>query len=167
MFLAFAAAFLLNFLRPKFAHLLSEQQGSAIPALIEQLIQVLNGAAIDETHMARSYAKFLSSLLDKHRLVQEGGTIGAQGASGGIQYDPSVRGFLSQYSHVAHPHMAAPEGQGSYGVGPDIHITGPQDLPQPICHVIPTRPHPQPNDSFGIPISGHHPSLPFPTTERR
>ena len=58
MFLAFAAAFLLNFLRPKFAHLLSEQQGSAIPALIEQLIQVLNGAAIDETHMARSYAKF-------------------------------------------------------------------------------------------------------------
>jgi hypothetical protein len=78
MFLAFAAAFLLNLLRPKFAHLLSEQQANTIIPLVEQLIQVLNEAAIDETHMARSYAKFLSSLLDKHRLVQEGGTTGAR-----------------------------------------------------------------------------------------
>ena len=132
MFLAFAAAFLLNLLRAKFAHLLSEQQANSIVSLIEQLIQVLNEAAIDETHMARSYAKFLSSLLDKHRLVQEGGTIGIQGTNGGVQYDPSVQGFLSQYSHSAHLHMAGPEGQGSYGMGPDIHIAGPQDMLQTI-----------------------------------
>ena len=135
MFLAFAAAFLLNLLRPKFAHLLSEQQANSIVSLIEQLIQVLNEASIDETHMARSYAKFLSSLLDKHRLVQEGGTTGTQGTSGGAQYDPSVQGFLNQYSHYSHPYMAGPEGQGSYGMGPDFHIAGPQDMLQSICHV--------------------------------
>ncbi len=134
MFLAFAAAFLLNLLRPKFAHLLSEQQANTIVSLIEQLIQVLNEAALDETHMARSYAKFLSSLLGKHRLVQEGGTTGTQGTSGGAQYDPSVQGFLSQYPHYTHPHMAGPEGQGSYGMGPDIHIAGPQDMLQSNCH---------------------------------
>ena len=134
MFLAFAAAFLLNLLRPKFAHLLSEQQAKSIVSLIEQLIQVLNEASIDETHMARSYAKFLSSLLGRHRLVQEGGTTGTQGTSGGAQCDPSVQGFFNQYSQYTHPRMAGPEGQGPYGMGPDIHISGPQDMLQSICH---------------------------------
>jgi hypothetical protein len=134
MFLAFAAAFLLNLLRPKFAHLLSEQHGNSIVSLIEQLIRVLNEAAIDETHMARSYANFLSTLLDKHRLVQGGGTIGTKGSRSGVQYDPSVQGYLSQYSHYTDPHMAGPEGRGSHGTGPDIHITGPQDMPQSLCH---------------------------------
>jgi len=132
MFLAFAAAFLLNILRPKFAHLLSEQQANTIISSIGKLIQVLNEAAIDETHMARSYAKFLSSLLEKHRSVQEGGTVGAQGTSGSVQYDPSVQGFLSQYSEHDHPHVIGPEGQELYGAGPDIHITGPQDMLQSI-----------------------------------
>jgi len=132
MFLAFAAAFLLNLLRPKFVHLLSEQHANSIVSLIEQLIRVLNEAAIDETHMARSYAKFLSSLLDKHRLVQEGGTIGTHGTSGGVQYDPSVQGFLSQYSHYTDPPMSGPERQGSHSMGPNIHITGPQDMLEPI-----------------------------------
>ena len=134
MFLAFTAAFLLNLLRPKFAHLLSEQQANSIVSLVEQLIQVLNGAAIDETHMARSYAKFLSSLLAKHRMVQEGGTTGTHGTSGGVQFDPSIQGFLNQHSHYTNPHMAGLEGQGSYGVGPDIHITGPQDMLLSIRH---------------------------------
>jgi hypothetical protein len=131
MFLAFAAAFLLNLLRPKFAHLLSEQQANTIIPLIEQLVQVLDEVAIDETHMPGSYSKFLSTLLDKHRLVQEGGIMGAQSTSGGVQYDPSVQGFLSQSSH---PHKAGPEGQGSYRTGPDIHVTGPQDMLKSICH---------------------------------
>ena len=133
MFLAFAAAFLLNLLRPKLAHLLSEQQSNTIISSVGRLVQVLNEAAIDETHMARSYAKFLSSLLDKHRLVQESGTTGTKGISGGIQHDSIVQGTLSQYSQSAHPHLADPEGQESYGTGPDIHITGPQDMLQSIC----------------------------------
>jgi hypothetical protein len=132
MFLAFAAAFLLNLLRPKFAHLLSEQQADTIVSLIEQIIPVLNEAAIDETHMPRSYAKFLSSLLDKHHLAQKGGIMGSQGPNSGVQDDPSVQGFLSQYPQWAHPQIAGQEGQGSYGIGPDIHITGPQDMLQPI-----------------------------------
>lgn len=131
--MAFAATFLLNVLRSKFAHLLLEQQANTTISLVEQLIQVLNEAAIDETHMARSYAKFLSSLLDKHRLVQEGETAAAHGTSSGVQYDPSVQGFLSQYSQCAHPHMGDPEGQGLYGTGPGIHITGQQDVVQSLC----------------------------------
>ena len=133
MFLAFAAAFLLNLLRPKFTHLLSEQQSDTIMSSVGRLIQVLNEAAIDETHMARSYAKFLSSLLDKHRLVQDGGNTGTEGTSSGVQHDPSVQRFLGQGSQYAHPHMASTEGQEPYGVGPDIHITGPQDMLQSIC----------------------------------
>ena len=133
MSLAFAAAFLLNLLRPKFSHFLPEQQTNTTISLIEQLIQVLNEAAIDDTHMPRSYAKFLSSLLDKHRLVQEGGTMGIQSTTGGVQYDPSVQGSLSQYSQCDHPGMVSQEGQGVYGTGPDIHITEPQDMSQSSC----------------------------------
>jgi len=133
MFLAFAAAFLLNLLRPKFSHLLSEQQSNTTISSVVRLIQVLNEAAIDETHMARSYAQFLSSLLDRHRLVQGGGTSGTQGTNIGVQHGPSDQGFVGEYSQYAHPHMVGQEGQDPYGAGPDIYITVPQDMLQSIC----------------------------------
>ena len=91
MFLAFAAAFLLNLLHPKFTHLLSEQQSDTIISSAGRLIQVLNDAAIDEAHMARSYPNFPSSLLDKHRLVQDGGNTVIQCTNSGVQHDPSAR----------------------------------------------------------------------------
>jgi len=53
--------------------------------------------------MARSYAKFLSSLLEKHYLAQEGGVVGAQGTSGSVKRDRSVQGSLSQCSEHDHP----------------------------------------------------------------
>lgn len=69
MFAAFAAAFLLKLLRGKFAPLVTEEQRRNIEPLVEQLVQTLDHVAADETHTPKAYARFLASLLDKHRMA--------------------------------------------------------------------------------------------------
>lgn len=69
VFASFASAFLLKLLRPKFVHLLTPESRYAIVPLVERLIRVLNdpSVAIDDSHTPRIYARFLASLLQKHR----------------------------------------------------------------------------------------------------
>ncbi|PVG01932.1 hypothetical protein CPB86DRAFT_751962 [Serendipita vermifera] len=70
VYASFAAAFLLKLLRHKFVHLLSEEKRHPIIPLVERLIRVLSKPtiAIDESHTPMIYARFLTSLLHKHRV---------------------------------------------------------------------------------------------------
>jgi hypothetical protein len=70
VYASFAAAFLLKLLRHKFVHLLSEDKRVTIIPLVERLIHVLSkpSIAIDESHTPMIYARFLTSLLHKHRV---------------------------------------------------------------------------------------------------
>jgi transcriptional regulatory protein LEU3 len=69
LYVAFAAAFLINFLRPRFLPLIPECQQREIIATVDKLITVLssNDVAIDCRHTPAIYAKFLSHQLDRYR----------------------------------------------------------------------------------------------------
>lgn len=63
-------------MRPEFASLLSKEQESCIFELIGRLIQTLSSPkiAIDDRHTPKLYARFLASLLSRHR--RDGATVG-------------------------------------------------------------------------------------------
>ncbi|KAG9308027.1 hypothetical protein JVU11DRAFT_12679 [Chiua virens] len=67
IFASFASAFLLKLLRPEFVHILTQEMENEIFDLIGRLITTLQEVAIDERHTPRLYARFLESLLMKHR----------------------------------------------------------------------------------------------------
>ncbi|KAL4066300.1 fungal-specific transcription factor domain-containing protein [Scleroderma yunnanense] len=67
IFASFASAFLLKLLRPEFAQLLTREMEDEIFDLIGRLITTLQDLAIDERHTPHLYARFLASLLTKHR----------------------------------------------------------------------------------------------------
>ncbi|KAG8820410.1 hypothetical protein FRC17_010157 [Serendipita sp. 399] len=93
VFASFASAFLLKLLRHKFVHLLSEDKRAPILPLVERLIRVLGdrSVSIDESHTPKIYARFLNSLLQKHRMHEESLTAQAQRAAGQEHgYDPSL-----------------------------------------------------------------------------
>ncbi|KAG2124252.1 hypothetical protein BD769DRAFT_1776582 [Suillus cothurnatus] len=74
IFASFVSAFMLKLLRPEFAQLLTRQMEDGIFELIGRLITTLQDVAIDERHTPRLYARFLSSLLTRHR--KGGGSVG-------------------------------------------------------------------------------------------
>ncbi|KAG2080394.1 hypothetical protein BD769DRAFT_1784827 [Suillus cothurnatus] len=74
IFASFVSAFMLKLLRPEFAQLLTRQMEDGIFKLIGRLITTLQDVAIDERHTPRLYARFLSSLLTRHR--KGGGSVG-------------------------------------------------------------------------------------------
>ncbi|KAF8435322.1 fungal-specific transcription factor domain-containing protein [Boletus edulis BED1] len=67
IFASFASAFLLKLLRPEFVHILTRDMEDEIFDSISRLITTLQEVAIDERHTPRLYARFLASLLTKHR----------------------------------------------------------------------------------------------------
>ncbi|TFK42647.1 fungal-specific transcription factor domain-containing protein [Crucibulum laeve] len=68
LYVSFAAAFLINLLRPKFLPLLDESRQREIILLVTRLIKALgsNEVALDGRHTPALYSRFLSSLLGKH-----------------------------------------------------------------------------------------------------
>ncbi|KAJ7064990.1 hypothetical protein C8F01DRAFT_1021784 [Mycena amicta] len=66
--IAFAAAFLMNLLRPRFLHLLYEETRQEIVALVKRLCSLLGceHVALNARHAPAQYSRFLSSLLSKH-----------------------------------------------------------------------------------------------------
>ncbi|KDQ60686.1 hypothetical protein JAAARDRAFT_124881, partial [Jaapia argillacea MUCL 33604] len=68
LYVAFAAAFLLNLMRPSLLHLIDTNQQSDIVALVSQLIEILGSeqVALDGRHTPALYSRFLSTLLAKH-----------------------------------------------------------------------------------------------------
>lgn len=68
LYVAFAAAFLINLLRPKFLPLLGETTQTKIIKIVGALIGVLgsNDVAMDERHTPALYHRFLSNLLKKY-----------------------------------------------------------------------------------------------------
>ncbi|PPQ88004.1 hypothetical protein CVT25_001083 [Psilocybe cyanescens] len=71
LYVSFAAAFLINLFRPRFLHLLNDATQNDIIAIVSRLITVLgsNDVALDGRHTPALYARFLSSLMSKHGLV--------------------------------------------------------------------------------------------------
>ncbi|PSR74578.1 hypothetical protein PHLCEN_2v9755 [Hermanssonia centrifuga] len=69
IFATFASAFLLKLLKPEFAVLVKKDQEEQIFQLIGRLIQNLNSPeiAIDDRHTPRLHARFLASLLSRHK----------------------------------------------------------------------------------------------------
>jgi hypothetical protein len=66
---SFASAFLFKLLRPQFKALVSTAQETEILELVGRLIQTLSSPdiAIDDRHTPKVYARFLASLLSRHR----------------------------------------------------------------------------------------------------
>jgi hypothetical protein len=63
-------------LRPEFVHILTREMEDEIFDSIGRLITTLQDVAIDERHTPRLYARFLASLLTKHR--KGGGAVAAR-----------------------------------------------------------------------------------------
>lgn len=68
LYVSFAAAFLINLLRPKFLPLLDQAQEQKIVDVVTRLIEILRSkdVALDGRHTPALYSRFLSSLLGKH-----------------------------------------------------------------------------------------------------
>ncbi|KAG6903225.1 hypothetical protein C0995_002768 [Termitomyces sp. Mi166 len=71
LYVSFAAAFLINLLRPTLLRLLDEKTQSEILQDVRNLIAILGSkdVAIDARHTPALYCRFLSSLLAKHHYV--------------------------------------------------------------------------------------------------
>ncbi|KAF8654088.1 hypothetical protein AX16_003621 [Volvariella volvacea WC 439] len=71
VYVSFAAAFLINLLRPRFVVFLNAQQQEVIIHTVRRLIEVLGSEAvnIDDRHTPALYSKFLQSLLAKHHPI--------------------------------------------------------------------------------------------------
>ncbi|KAG6879520.1 hypothetical protein C0992_001853 [Termitomyces sp. T32_za158] len=71
LYVSFAAAFLINLLRPTLLHLLDGKTQSEIIQDVQDLIKILGSedVAIDTRHTPALYCRFLSSLLAKHHSV--------------------------------------------------------------------------------------------------
>ncbi len=69
IFASFASAFLLKLLKPEFSSFLLKEQENEIFELIGRLIHTLSSPkiAIDDRHTPKLYARFLASLLSRHR----------------------------------------------------------------------------------------------------
>lgn len=69
IFASFASAFLLKLLKPEFSSFLFKEQENEIFELIGHLIHTLSSPkiAIDDRHTPKLYARFLASLLSRHR----------------------------------------------------------------------------------------------------
>ncbi|KAG0696615.1 fungal-specific transcription factor domain-containing protein [Suillus ampliporus] len=100
VFASFASAFMLKLLRPEFAQLLTRQMEDEIFELIGRLITTLQDVAIDERHTPRLYARFLASLLTRHR--KGGGAVGGRlqhvPPQSQVSRQPQPRNFASQSS---------------------------------------------------------------------
>lgn len=100
VFASFASAFMLKLLRPEFAQLLTRQMEDEIFELIGRLITTLQDVAIDERHTPRLYARFLASLLTRHR--KGGGAVGGRlqhvPPQSQVSHQPEPRNFASQSS---------------------------------------------------------------------
>ncbi|TFK29876.1 hypothetical protein FA15DRAFT_663164 [Coprinopsis marcescibilis] len=68
LYVTFAAAFLINLLRPKLSPLIDDRQRETIIQTVTPLIKVLcsDQVALDEKHTPMLYARFLTSLLTKY-----------------------------------------------------------------------------------------------------
>ncbi|KAF8212315.1 hypothetical protein K438DRAFT_1566839 [Mycena galopus ATCC 62051] len=73
LYISFAAAFLVNFLRPRFLPLVKADTQRDIVRLVSRLINVLgsDGVALDGRHTPALYSRFLSSLLAKYNVFPE------------------------------------------------------------------------------------------------
>lgn len=112
-------------LRPEFSQLLTRQMEDEIFELIGRLITTLQDLAIDERHTPHLYARFLASLLMRHR--KGGGAI-----SGHLQHIPPQSQVSHQSQHLnfpLHPSLsssgagysgAAVPGTSQQGCGNDV-----------------------------------------------
>ncbi|KAG8750329.1 hypothetical protein FRC14_000635 [Serendipita sp. 396] len=144
VFASFASAFLLKLLRHKFVHLLSEDKRAPIIPLVERLIRVLGdrSVSIDESHTPKIYARFLESLLQKHRVhestVQRSGQEQAYG--GGAHNDPMTKraGLIIDMEMVREHSGVANGSHPPPSPHPSIQITPPTgaylpDMYHPDC----------------------------------
>ncbi|KAF7295000.1 Rab-GAP TBC domain-containing protein [Mycena indigotica] len=70
VYIAFAAAFLINLLRPQFIYLIHPDTQQAIVELVERLVDAWGAepAALNARHSPTNYSRFISSLLAKHNV---------------------------------------------------------------------------------------------------
>jgi len=91
LYVSFAAAFLINLLRPKLLPLLDEKLQEEIIQDVSGLIDILGSKAValDGRHTPALYSRFLSSLLAKHNCMPPRST---------LQSSPNEPRFHAQYS---------------------------------------------------------------------
>lgn len=122
IFASFASAFLLKLLQPEFSSFLTKDQETEILDLIGRLIQTLGSPkiAIDDRHTPKLYARFLASLLSRHRRDGTG--------PGRLQANPPPRDRVSaNVPQAAGPAPVTPVPQpesGTRQVGQQSQIQG-------------------------------------------
>ncbi|KII88984.1 hypothetical protein PLICRDRAFT_53481 [Plicaturopsis crispa FD-325 SS-3] len=114
LYVAFAAAFLINLTRPRLQALIDGPTKARIVAIVHQLIHVLGSdeVALDNRHTPALYARFLWSLLVRHGLANPSAETAPQDETLGLQ----ARAYSwPDTSHVsAATPAAAAAGDGSY-----------------------------------------------------
>ncbi|KAK1232958.1 hypothetical protein PQX77_003872 [Marasmius sp. AFHP31] len=95
LYVAFAAAYLVNLLRPKFLPLLDEATQTEIIDIVKRLIHILSSkeVALDGRHTPALYARFLSSLLAKYNVDPRARAVSLDGDGTAMyaQYDTQRR----------------------------------------------------------------------------
>ncbi|KAF9005589.1 fungal-specific transcription factor domain-containing protein [Cyathus striatus] len=101
LYVSFAAAFLINLLRPKLIPLLDENQQDGIISLVTRLIAVLGSkeVALDGRHTPALYSRFLSSLLNKHHVRGGRNSSGLENPSCSSSYSADSQLVASQGMH--------------------------------------------------------------------
>ncbi|KAJ7485082.1 hypothetical protein B0H11DRAFT_1149994 [Mycena galericulata] len=112
IFAAFASAFLLKLLRPEFSHLMAKEQENEVFDLIGRLIQTLSSPeiAIDDRHTPKLYARFLASLLSRHR--RDGATVGR------LHPQPPAQQNLASSSSSEYGHQAPSSTSSTFTTSP-------------------------------------------------
>ncbi|KAF8921372.1 hypothetical protein CPB85DRAFT_1372495 [Mucidula mucida] len=118
VYVSFAAAYLVNLLRPKFLHLVKEEIQREIVAIVTQLVKILasDKVALDGRHTPALYSRFLANLMATHKvasLVPEGeispidpemfnsSPVGASYSWPDVRYSDSPPG-VDQTTHSSH-----------------------------------------------------------------
>jgi len=120
IFASFASAFLLKLLKPEFSSFLLKEQENEIFELIGRLIHTLSSPkiAIDDRHTPKLYARFLASLVSRHR--RDGASTGRLQTNTPPQNQPSsgTPQGISGYMPTASPStQSGPSGQQNTGQG--------------------------------------------------
>ncbi|KIM80774.1 hypothetical protein PILCRDRAFT_822045 [Piloderma croceum F 1598] len=120
LYVAFASAFLINLLRPKFIPLLDESQQKKIIASVRTLIQVLGSksVALDGRHTPALYSRFLSSQLARHNVLTDSDS----DADSAIRTEDIIPQYRQDRRHTP-PHLFAWPDTGNIQNHPVEHAT--------------------------------------------
>ncbi|KAF9453200.1 hypothetical protein P691DRAFT_801540 [Macrolepiota fuliginosa MF-IS2] len=159
LYVAYAAAFLANLLRPKFLPLLDERQQREIIFLVTRLIEVLSSrdVALDGRHTPALYSRFLSSLMERHnaktmRLSQKSSELSTYPGQYGSDR-PFTPPHLSSWPDTSFINTTSPTFVPDFTDGLIFQRTGEAEMDFSLNHFVRTVSQDFPSPPFSSPES--------------